>query len=350
MKQLIFILGILMTACTFGYSQPVEKIQKTLKQKNIIWAAKVQFLVNIDKTEKIKKEFKLPSRYYCKQLKMLNIADEYDYSFEEQRYWAAHFVDTAWVNKRIVYKTDQLKTALTLGELDTLLFRPTDCIGCNPTMNPDYDGPTRYENPIYDDEIDFVKLSAYLFFDEKTSQFQLLPIAIAPVLNVMDANDNFLGKQDLYWIAVEQLRRPIKWNNPQINWGVRTASDLVLEDAEVIKYTSKQPFQNQLIQTLQKSKKPLKDQMKEPIYLHQQQDTFYLSSEPKLSFEHTNDYSRYTKVLVPQHIQKIRLVLDWTWNTKKQQFSTYCKGFLPIVKYSYEEDKYNFSPIFYSQY
>lgn len=355
MKQLIFIIIILITAFTFGYSQESTQIQKLLKKKNIIWVAKVQFLVNIDlldadKAEKVKKDFKLPSRYYCRQLKMLNTADEYDYYFDERRYWASHFVDTAWTNKRTLYKTKNLKESLTLGELDTLLFRPTDCIGCNPNMDLDYDGPTRYENPIYDEEIDFIKLSACLYFDKKTSQFQILPLAIAPVLNILDDNGNFLRKQNLYWLPVDELQRPVDWNSPQINWGVRTASDLVLEELEVVKYTQKEPFKTQLIQSIQKSKAPLKGSIQEPIYLHKQKDSFYLSYATKLSFENPEDYTIYPKILVPQNIEKIRLVLDWTWDTQKQRFSTTCKGFLPIARTYYDQDKYNFSPIFYRQY
>ncbi|MCP4437626.1 MAG: hypothetical protein GY810_01650 [Aureispira sp.] len=351
-KQLLvlvlFLMGSFLTL--FGQEKTLL-IPKSLQKKSIIWAAKVEFLVNIDITdsyraEKVRDEFNLPSRYYCRTLKMMNVGDQHDYYYDEERYWAAHFVDTAWTNKMKFYKTENLMEQLTRGALDTILLRPTDCIGCNPTMDLDYDGPYHYDDPIYSGDIDFVKLSAWLFFDARLSQFQLIPIAMAPVLNRMDDNGNFLGRQSLYWMPISQIQAPINWNLSQITWGRRTASELFLEDLEVVKDDQKIAFETKLIKTLHKSKTKLEGLMDEPVYLHSQKDSFYLFHAQKLFFPESAEEVQ-PMLLDPKQIKKIRLVLDWTWDTEKQQFSVYCKGFLPIIKKYYEADKYNMRPIFY---
>ncbi len=56
--------------------------------------------------------------------------------------------------------------------------------------------------------------------------------------------------------------------------------------------------------------------MKEPIYLYQEKDTYSLSynSSTEEKIDQLNEFE-------PKDIEKIRLVLDWTWDKGKNNWS-----------------------------
>lgn len=253
-----------------------------------------------------------------------------------------------------VYKDADLTIKLALEEYEKKIAPFRDTIYTIDATTKEKIAQPFYDDGIQADEIQVFKLKQILLYNAKTNQLNIVPVAIAPLMNQYNHAGEWIAQEPLFWFPVQELTGTVDLTAPNISWAKRMTRTMDATSLKVLK--GKQTLGEVVAQMVQKAqKKPATTKLyynshnlrqlsaTEIANIYTSVDTIITFNE---AFEEEMDIveNRYE----PSKTTKIRLVQDWYWDETAQKLSIQLFLYGPMSKtYDHEGNFMSTWPAFY---
>lgn len=211
-------------------------------------------------------------------------------------------------------------------------------------------------NDLNPDDIHAFRVKQLVYYSKKEVCFKVIPLAIAPVVSLVNDKGVFEGQKELFWMDINFLGDLPNLNTAGITWAKRLYRNCKLDQIEVLK--DKQSFAaviNTMMEDIRTNPKevelfhtfsfdgeyPMEDDEKKVIGASV--DTI-ITFDPKTFKEIPQIVNNN---LDGKQIEEIRFIQDWVWNEETNELSVRYFGFAPII-HRYDEKHYflNAGPVF----
>ena len=209
-------------------------------------------------------------------------------------------------------------------------------------------------NPHY---VKTYRIKQIIYYNEKHGKLFVVPVAIAPLLSIYNKDKSLKTAQPLFWMSIKEFSEAVDFNVPSIDWAKRISRTIYEEDIKVIKgkqslgeifeqligHSGQNAKTAKLYHTFSGSQKLTEEELKN---MGNSVDTI-ITFDP-------NTFTEIVQVvhnsLEPTDITKLRVVQDWFWDKKTQQFCIRPVAIAPIIDRVDDAGNFlNSGPIFYQK-
>ena len=211
-------------------------------------------------------------------------------------------------------------------------------------------------NDLNPDDIHAFRVKQLVYYSKKEVQFKVIPLAIAPVVSLMDDKGTYSEQEELFWMNINFLSDLPDMNTADVTWAKRLYRNCRLNQISVLK--DKQSF----AETINTMMEDIRSKPQEVEVFH----TFSFDGEYPMeddekkvigaSVDTIITFDPKTFKEIPQvvnnnldgkQIEEIRFIQDWVWNETTNELSIRYFGFAPTI-HRYDDKNYflNAGPIF----
>jgi len=180
--------------------------------------------------------------------------------------------------------------------------------------------------------IKLFRVKQILYFNKKSNQLELTPIAIAPIHCTHNDKGQLENTVPLFWVSITEVAQTTDFNSGLINWAKQITRTIDSQDLKIIK--GKDQLGDILIKIFSHDIK------------HPEDAEIYNQNQRRLTVSELKKYSAHG--IKSEAIQQIRIIQNWVWSKKKQALSLHLTAIAPIVKrYDMNDNYLNSGPLFF---
>ncbi|MGH1339387.1 MAG: hypothetical protein ACRBFS_24925 [Aureispira sp.] len=354
-KSLLVLLCLVSLSVTlFAQNSPKD----ILDDPNITWAVEaythyVPSASSLDiGLEQMKELYTTEERNSARFLKLLDdLSDDALYGEPKQ-------LSTLMLNleasKVSIYKTADLKKEYSKEEYEEAKTTVDTIITFDPETYEEIVQIVVFE--FKEQDVKVFKVKQIIYYNSKTKQLGVLPVAIAPMLTLLDNRGKVNGHQPLFWLAVKDVQKRLNLKNRAYDYAIRMTRNIREQDMTLIK--GKGSLGEMVTDMVEDGKK------------HPQNTKFYhtmgymqaMTEEEVVNFGTSIDtiitfdpetFEEIVQVVSDKfeakEVKSVRLVQDWAWDQKQQQLNIRLIAYAPICHLVDGRDKGHKRPYFYKK-
>jgi hypothetical protein len=262
---------------------------------------------------------------------------------------AQQMLEVSSGSKSKFFKDANLKEPLSHAEYQEIIQ------GKTPLNNDGKEHQFNYKISPY--QISLFRVKQILYYNEKTNELSLTPVAVAPIFCIYNKAQELTGTIPLFWMPIQDLNQDIDLNSTSINWAKRITRTIDNDEVSVIKGKKTladilNAISNRYAEAPESGKlyhcysKMLPMSSKDVKNLNNGIDTI-ITFDP-VTFEEI--VSEIDVVISPKTMSKIRIIQDWVWNKETQSINIKFIAFAPIVKRFDKADNFlHAGPLFFKK-